>query len=40
LRESVFFGAVGEKAEVADMHEAVGERVEEETADELLGIEG
>jgi hypothetical protein len=40
LRESVFFGSVGEKAEVADTHETVGEHVEEKTADELLGIEG
>ena len=36
----MFFGSVGEKAEVADTHEAVGEDVEEEAADELFGIEG
>jgi len=40
LRQSVFFGAVGQKAEVANTHEAVGEHLEEEAADELLGIEG
>jgi len=34
----VFFGAVGEKAEVADTHEAVGEHVEEKTADEFVGV--
>jgi len=28
----VFFGAVGEKAEVTDTHEAVGENVEQEAA--------
>jgi len=36
----VFFGSVGEKAEVADTHEAIGEHVEEKTADEFFGIEG
>ena len=40
LRESVFLGAVGEKAEVADAHEAIGQYVEQEAADKLLGIEG
>jgi len=40
LRESVFFGSVGEKAEVADTHEAIGEHVKQEAADELFGIEG
>ena len=40
FREGVFFGAVGQKAEVANTHEAVGEHLEEEAADELLGIEG
>ena len=39
MRESVFFGAVREKAEMTDTHEAIGEHVEEKTADELLGIE-
>ena len=36
----MFFGAVGEKAEVADTHEAVGEPLEKKTADEFVGIEG
>jgi len=35
----VFLGAVGEKAEVANTHEAIGQNMEEESADELLGIE-
>ena len=34
----MFFGSVGEKAEVADTHEAVGEHVEEKTADEFVSI--
>jgi len=34
----VLFGSVGEKAEVADTHEAVGEHVEEKTADEFVGV--
>ena len=40
LRQSVFFGAVGQKAETADTLEAVGEHVKQEAADELFGIEG
>ena len=36
----MFFGSVGEKAEVADTHEAVGEHVEEKTADEFVGVKG
>jgi hypothetical protein len=40
LRESVLFGSVGEKAEVTDTHEAVGEHVEEKAADKLLGVKG
>ena len=40
LREGVFFGAVGQKAEVTDAHEAVGEHVEEKTADEFVSIKG
>jgi len=39
LRESVFFGAVGEKAEVTDAHETIGQDVEQEAADEFFGIE-
>ena len=38
MREGVLFGAVGQKAEVADTHEAVGEHVEEKTADEFVSI--
>jgi hypothetical protein len=33
----MLFGSISEKAEVADAHEALGQDVEEETADELLG---
>ena len=40
MREGVFFGSVGQKAEVADTHEAVGEHVEEKTADEFVGVKG
>ena len=40
LRESVFFGSVGQKAEVTDTHEAIGQYVEEKTADEFVGIKG
>ena len=36
----MFFGSVGQKAEVADTHEAVGEHVEEKTADEFVSIKG
>ena len=36
----MFFGAVGEKAEMTDTLDAVGEHVEEKAADELFGIEG
>ncbi len=35
----MFLGAVGEKAEMTDTHEAIGQNMEEESADELLGIE-
>ena len=34
----MLFGAVGEKAEVTDTHEAVGEHVEEKAVDKLLGV--
>jgi hypothetical protein len=40
VRESVFFGSVGEKAEVTDAHETIGQDVEREAADEFFGIEG
>jgi len=36
----VFLGAVGQIVEVAHTHEAVGEHVEENAADKILGIEG
>ena len=32
LRQSVLLGSVGEKAEVTDAHEAVGQHMEEEAA--------
>jgi len=38
LRQQVFFRAVGEKAEVTDAHEAIGQDVEQEAADEFVGI--
>ena len=38
LRQQVFFGAIGQKAKVTDAHEAVGEHVEQEAADEFVGI--
>ena len=36
----MFFGAVGQKAEVTDTHDAIGQDVEQEAADEFFGIEG
>jgi len=36
----VLLGSVGEKAEVTDAHEAVGQHMEEEAADKLLGVKG
>ncbi len=36
----MFLGAVGEKAEVANTHEAIGQDMEQEAADKLLGVEG
>jgi len=36
----VLLDSVGEKAEVTDAHEAIGQYVEQETADELVGVEG
>ena len=35
----MLLGSVGEKAEVTDAHEAVGQHMEEEATDELLGVE-
>ena len=35
----MFFGSVGEKAEVTDAHEAIGQDMEQKAADKLLGIE-
>src|SRR3989304_2366128 len=40
LREGELLGSVGQKAEVADTHEAIGEHVEEKTADEFVSIKG
>ena len=34
------FGSVGQKAEVTHAHEAFGDHVEQEAADEFMGIEG
>ena len=36
LRESVFFGSVGQKAEVADTHEAIGQHVKKEAPFNLI----
>ena len=36
----MFLGAISEKAEVTDTHEAIGQDVEQEAADKFLGIEG
>ena len=40
LSEGLFFGSVGQKAEVTDAHEAIGQDVEQEAADKLFGLEG
>ena len=40
LRESEFFGSVGEIPEVTDAHEASGEDMEEKASDKLLGVKG
>jgi len=34
------FGSVGQEAEVTDTHKALGNYVEQEAADEFVGIEG
>jgi len=34
----VLFGSIGEKAEVANTHEALRDHVKQEAADELFGI--
>ena len=39
-REGLVAVAVGEQSEVANLHEACGQDVEQEAADELDGIEG
>ena len=36
----MFFGGVGEKAEMTDTHEALRNHVKREAADEVFGIEG
>jgi|SRR5687768_2677957 len=38
LRQHLFFRAVGQKAKVTDAHEAIGQNVKQEAADEFLGI--
>ena len=40
LSERLFFRAVGQKAEVTDAHEALGQDVKQKAADEFVGIEG
>ena len=39
MSEGLFLSSVGEKAEVADAHEPVGQDVEQEAADKLVGVE-
>ena len=39
-REGLFLGSVSQKAEMADAHKAVGQHMEEEAADKLLGVKG
>ena len=36
----MFLGAVGQEAEMADTHEAIGKDMEEKAAGEFFGIEG
>ena len=36
----MFFRAVDQKAKVPDTHEAIGQDVEQETADKLLSVKG
>jgi len=36
LRDRLLLGAVGQKAEVADAHEAFGQHVKQETTDERI----
>jgi len=38
LSERQFFRAVGQQAEVADTHEALGQDVKQEATDKFLGI--
>ena len=40
LRESELLDSIGKKAEVTDAHEAIGQYVKQEAADEFVGIEG
>ena len=35
----MFFGSVGQKAEVTDAHEAIRQDVEQKAADKLMGIQ-
>ena len=39
LSQRLFFGSVGEKAEVTDAHEAIGQDVEQEAADKFVGLQ-
>ena len=40
MRERMFLGAVGQEAEMADTHEAIGQNMEKKAADKFFGIEG
>ena len=39
MSEGLFLSSVGEKAEVTDAHEAIGEDVKQEATDKFLGIQ-
>jgi hypothetical protein len=40
LREHLLLGAVGQKPEVTDAHEAIRQDVKQEAADEFMGVKG
>ena len=39
MRQRLFFRAVSQKAKVTDAHETIGQDVEQEAADKLLGLQ-
>ena len=40
MSEGVFLGSVGQKTEVTNAHETVGQDVEQKAADKLVGLQG